>query len=73
MENVKGFDKDLARDQFVETLRELNYNYQVNQFFFNFPFIFFPKINRTRILKGVSFVSYPIRHTELQIEVFSNC
>ncbi len=40
MENVKGFDKDLARDQFVETLKELNYSYQVSYKFFIFSSFF---------------------------------
>ncbi len=71
MENVKGFDKDLARDQFVETLKELNYNYQVYKLFAIASLI--TSTNRIYNLKGVSSVSYSIWHTEFQIEVFPHC
>ena len=30
MENVKGFDCDVARIKFLEMLKNQNYNYQVN-------------------------------------------
>jgi len=31
MENVKGFDSDVARDTFIQMLKNENYNYQVSQ------------------------------------------